>query len=41
LTADRKPEAGSPLSRAKAKIMREAEVTVASPHNSWLMNTKT
>ena len=30
-------EAGRPPSRAKAKIMREADVTVARPQMNWLM----
>src|SRR4051812_31071740 len=31
----RKPEAGRPPSRAKAKIMRETDVTVARPQRYW------
>ena len=34
-------DAGSPPSRAKAKIIREAEVTVASPQMSWQTNMRT
>ncbi len=39
LTFDSAPEAGRPPSREKAKIMREAEVTVARPQSSCATKT--
>ena len=39
LTLASAAEPGRPPSREKAKIMREAEVTVARPHSSCATNT--